>query len=264
MVGGDAIEQLRKLAIAAHGPRVILGRDDHHLLYNPLSSDGSLERITLPPVARRHEFETVGSLVDFVVGATSGQHRDERAMNTVVMWVGAKRVVVALDDSTRRDIATLELPFSEPFELLASGSAAQQRPQVDMIRMLRVALAGSLPLDSTLLGLLRNVRWAGTGDTSANIQHAKESMGRSITAQCVGTDALPEEVTLHVPVYELPDALTPQRVRCALEVLVHEQMFRLVPLAREIKRARAAALDEIVQVLAECKCPLYRGYLTAE
>jgi hypothetical protein len=26
----------------------------------------------------------------------------------------------------------------------------------------------------------------------------------------------------------------------------------------------AAALDEIVQVLAECKCPLYRGYLTAE
>lgn len=132
--------------------------------------------------------------------------------------------------------------------------------QAELVRKLRIDLAGTLPDGAQFLSLMRNVRFKSGADGQTNLQHGKESMGKSIDAEVLGTDALPETVTLHVRVFDVPDLKTVKPVVCALDIYPHECVFKLIPLPMELANARSAVLDELATTLGgELECPIYRG-----
>lgn len=120
-------------------------------------------------------------------------------------------------------------------------------------------MAGTLPPDSKLLPLLRDMKFASASDGEANIQHGRESMGKKINATVLGTDAIPEEITLSVQVFMTSDITLRMEVRCAVDIYVQEQMFRIVPLPMQLQRAVDGTMDHIMERLSHLKCPVYMG-----
>jgi hypothetical protein len=258
----DVLRQLREMAVQAALPTVlkIPGGPEHVTLLTSRDEQGGVtsEHVTADPLPRGHWFEDVGSFIDFCKRLLSGEHGPAKPC----IWCGPGALVVIVDDQVRRDRAILLLPTSTPFNCLASSLAAAPRTQSDFIRLLRINLASTLTVDSRLLGLVRNIKFAHNDTGAAEVQHGRESMGREITQSVLGLDVMPEEVDLFVPVFDVPDAQARQKIRCALDVVVSDRTFRLVPLPLECSNARAAALGQIIDRLKDTlgeQVPIYFG-----
>lgn len=259
---GSALAELAKLAQKAAAPQVFHDELDgkRSTVFLP---DGTVREIQNSPRRRLSLLGTVASLIEFIKAADNGKH----GAASVVVWLNRDAVRVQLDDGgVRGDTASLCLDKTEQAELLGLGtgdvdSVRDARTQSEFVRLLRIHLAGALDSERGILNLVRNLRFEGASSASANIQHAKESMGRSITAEVLGTDALPEEVTLHIRPWNVPDLRTNYLVRCALDVRPHEQTFRLIPYPGAEDAMYDAAMAELeAWIRAECPdVPLYRG-----
>ena len=253
----DAIQVIQETAVKASRAAVLPIEGEVSHVVRIAHPDGSVTRHVLDPNPRLHEFSTLGALIAFTRNAIEGRHGEANP----VVWLGEHSVSVVVNDETRRDVGILSLQVTPQFEALQTRATATWRSQTDMIRLLRLDLADTLPGDSTdLLARMRNVRFKSAADGHGNVQHGKESMGRSINAEVLGVDTLPDDVTLAVRVYAVPDLRTTQNIRCALDIAVEEQQFRLVPRPMACADALAAVGDEIGKILAdELECPIYRG-----
>lgn len=240
------IDKIKELTDAVRTPR-------------PLNT-GEVERIDKEPEPRKHGLATLESFIELAVAVKEQKHGPALP----VIWLGAACVGLVIDDPTRRDRAELPLETTPQFKTL-EGLRGAVLKQADLVRVLRVALAGCLPSGSSLLGLVRNLKFRNDAAGVGNLQHGRESMGKSIEAEVLGTDALPEEVTLHVRVFDLPECRVARPVTCALEIEPHTQTFRLTPLPLQLNEAMEAELSEIEARIrgAVRDVPLYRGSCVA-
>lgn len=168
-------------------------------------------------------------------------------------------LVFVHNDTVRRDRAFCKLAPSPQLTLLHKlATSLALYPQRDFVRLLRIDLAGCFSGQSNLLPLVRNLKWTGANEANLAVQHGKESIGRAITAQVSGADAIPEEVTLFVPIWENHDAR--QFVRCAVEIAPQEQSFRLTPYPLQIREALDGSLRDLRVLLDACEpCPRFHG-----
>lgn len=193
---------------------------------------GELTPVELPPEDRRYEFFSIASLCEFLKGA---------AVRPILFYC-QDALFAYLDSETRCEEALLRLNATREYGALLEASAGRQYEQAEFIRLLRVDLGIAAP---ELLGVLRNVKWRRNAEGSSELQHGRESLGRSVDAEVTGTSEIPEELTFEVQMVEqLKHQVT---IEAAIEILVESQTFRLTPLAGQRRRVfdeTMAALDE--------------------
>jgi|SRR6185503_8266965 len=107
-------------------------------------------------------------------------------------------IQVVLDKFDRREVATMGLESSCAFSFLrglcANDGVSFTVPQV--VRFLR-----SIKATPERIAEFRKIDFARTVGTRNDVQHGRESLGRSIEAAVQQADKIPEAFTVEVPVY---------------------------------------------------------------
>lgn len=260
-INAAVIDKIKELTDAVRAPRTVDTKEPAHVFRYADAATGDVKRIDKEPEPRAHGLTTLESFIE-LAGAVKDQ---KHGPALPVIWLGENSVELVIDDPTRRDRAALPLETTPQFKTLESLKGITQLKQADLVRVLRVALAGCLPQGNGLLGLVRNLKFRNDAAGMGNLQHGRESMGKTIEAEVLGTDALPEEVTFHARVFDLPECRVARPVTCALEIDPHTQTFRLTPLPLQLEEALEAELSEIEARIrgAVQGVPLYRGQCVA-
>lgn len=193
----------------------------------------------IPPSRRDHWVQRIEDLEtaakSFAAGADVTAFHDD------------KSIVLLLDSVDRRDQVTMLLNHSPQFKTLQSLGAELTPPQI--VRLLRHDLHDVAP--AGLLPVVRRVDFKRRNDGSSNIQHGKESLGRSIEAEISGAENIPEYVTMSCPVYDAPDLSQKYPVVCSVEINAMAGTFRICPLPGQLEAAIHAAQDLIHNRLLE-------------
>ena len=207
--------------------------------------DGKITEYDVPPVNRKHSVYSLAELIDYVDVAAEP-----------VVWYARWRVVLILDDNDRRDRVTFEMNLSEQMEAmahLANAPAFSQRALLDFLRF-------SLDVPAETVNLFRVLNWADNTQAASTLGRGKESVGMQLRAECSGTDELPDELTVNVPVYCEFGEREPWPVRLLIEIDTTSQTFRVRPapgsLDAAIQRAQQSIGERLGRVL---KCPTYYG-----
>lgn len=191
----------------------------------------NLDRKEAAPATRKH----VASSLDTLIAKAAETSEDSGAE----VWVDRTGVVLLLD-ANRRDTVSYPLGLSDQVKAL-EAVATKPLSQKDIIFLLRTTFRDSLGLAGDIVPILRNVKFNAEQKGESEVQHGRSSVGKSITAEVTGTKALPEYVTLTVPVFAQAGT---QQVRepvvCALEPDAATVTFRLIALPGEIEKAIGA------------------------
>ena len=135
------------------------------------------------------------------------------------------------------------------------------KTQAELIRLLRIELAGSI--DKALIARFRRLDWTNNAKTAATAEHGRESLGQEVLAEVSGTEDLPEELNLQVPVYRDVGRTTVYTVKCAVEIDTVQATFCVTPLPGQLDLAQESALtairDELVKGLSSTSVPIYAG-----
>ena len=225
--------------------------EGHYLL---VKHDGTYTEHYREPEPMNHRFETAMELVTFI-GALAPDPKE------AAIFLDSDGATFVPDRNDPRPKARVELDYTSRFETLqkfAGTNGSQPMDQRSFLALFRISFRGCLS-GSNLVQLLRDLKFVNNAAGEGNIQHGQESLGRSIVAKVAGVDAIPEDITIHVPVFDGYGQSQP--VACAIEIMTQEQRFRLIPFPGEVERAEADALDYVRGILAENtpKIPVYLG-----
>ena len=258
-IGAEAIKLIQETAVRASEPLAIKVPGDLAHVARFLKRDGEVVTVQAAPPDRGHRLNMIADVIEFAKAVSLGLHGGGDAPKPV-LWIGAHRVCVLIDDWARWDYAALTLRHTPQYDSLVVLEDAVPISQRDFIRLLRIDLDGCLPAQSNLIELVRSLKFSSAGQVESTLKTQRESMGKSISAAVEAASTLPEEITLNVRVYDVHDLQVRRPVRCAVEVFPHEQAFRLTPLPMELHTARETELAELFERIDDAVlCPVYRG-----
>lgn len=215
----QTLEQIRQLAVNAAMPKIIPIPGDERTVI--IATDGGVEYRDIPPPVIAH---TVGTLEDLIAFAKAG------TPDKSSIWHDEDGVVLLLDESDRRDFVKLPFEYSKEFALMVQLEATDSfMTQAAFVRMLRIKLR----VDPSIVNVFRTIDFKRLDGSKGDIQHGKESLGRSVEAAVQGTVAIPEELVIGLPLYETLGERQNYSVRCAVEVDAQQGTFKLTPFAGE-------------------------------
>lgn len=251
----NAIGLIQKTAVTASRDQVITPGPEPDHVYYMLNKDGEYEIQEAVAEPRCHQFDKLDSLVAFC------QNMKESGGASPSVWCSVMAVVFVPDDLSRRDRAFLPLEWADLAAAVVRDqpTISTQRDPKQFVRMLRVALAGALPADSTLIQILRDTKWQSGRSAAVNTQHGKESMGREVEAEVMaGSGAIPEVVKLSFPLFK---GLTHRvDINCALEIDPHNETLCLTPFPDACDNEADRVVREIAaEIDSQVGCPVYLG-----
>ena len=243
-VSAKAIEAIEKLVMKAQSVQLIdVPNQPDHIVTARLP-DGTVEDWDLAPEPIQAMLDFPSEVRDFL--------KDRWADPTFPyhIFINRGHVMAVKDIGTRRDRAVCNLDRTVPFATLEQE--AKLLTQVEVIRLLRITFNGCLQSGSQILPMLRQLKFSATQAGGGSVQHGKESLGKSVLAE-LNSDGkdLPDEIWFTLNVYR--NWLCPVTVRCAFEVLPHEQKFRITPFPGEIDAAYHDTLASIEAMFDEAK-----------
>jgi hypothetical protein len=203
--------------------------------------NGTLELEEAQPNPRQH---VAGSLPTLIALARKfglaqvGDPAVAAANGNVSVWYSRTGVVALLDDATRRDTVTYPLTLSPQLALLQS---LDQKPlrmdQKQAIKFLRIDLEGCLARADGLLAIVRKLKWTAGKQSDAELEHARTSVSRSTQAEVSGASALPEGVSVEVPLFQGNCVGKKARVQLAIDVDPVAETFQFIPLPGQVEDA---------------------------
>jgi hypothetical protein len=256
----EFIDTLAAQAVAASLPKIEMA--DPTKNYAVRKPDGTIEFIGGRVPWRKHLAQDLETVVAFAERFTS---IDEDGTSAVI-WYSRERIVCLTSDAERFDRVSVEMLKSKQIMALADLDAKRPKmPQRDFLFMLRTVFTlNAFPTSPTLIDTLRQVKFESGSKTEGNIQRGKTSIGKEATAAATFLDAVPEQVTLSVPVFD--NAFMPKHpgVRCALEIYEDSQQFQIFPLPGEIEKAFSHAEADLCQSIRDLlggksTVPVYYG-----
>lgn len=189
----EAIQLIQDTAVDAKDAAIVAipGVDNAVLI----SQGGKSTERTIPPPRRKHESNDIESFVEVI----------RNCGDKPSVWHNHTQVVALLNDAERRDTVTLNLVESKLFKSLQFKDGQRSFSQRELINFLRISLAGCVPPD--LVSTLRTLNFRSAAKTDSTVEHAKDSLGRSVEQAVTGASDLPEEFLATIPVYAnvLPD-----------------------------------------------------------
>jgi hypothetical protein len=232
----DTLGKIQTMAVEAAGVKIleIPGDPDHVLV----ASGGTFSERPVPAAHRSH---TVRSLDDF-------SRACERWGEQGTIWHSDTRITLVTDDLARRDGVLFLLQFSEQFERLRKLRTDPRLNQAGIIRLLRHDLAGAVPGD--LVPLFRKLDFKRRSDGTTNLQHGRESLGRSVEAEVSGTAELPELITADVRVYGSVGLIWKKSIRLTLDVDATNEVFYLAPEPDALEAAIQSTQADIANSLS--------------
>lgn len=223
-------------------------------VYLTVNAQGTTNRLEAQPAPRGHVLRTLEEVPKYAarIGTEDGS----------VVWFDRTAIVIVLDDTTRRDKVTMPLKFTPQMRSLFTLEKDKPKfTQTEIVRLLRVDLA-DCRIDDRLLNWVRSCRFNTTANAGGQVKHGRESLGRDIDESIVGGDGgeCPEEIRFDVRVFDDPLAVDKWEVRCAVELIVSEQSFRITPYPMQCDNAVENEVTAIGKYLTDqVKCPLFRG-----
>ena len=197
-ITGDAVAAIERVSREAEKHK-----DAVKLLQGPdprkqyLIRGSEHEEINVPPAAREHRVYTLDDLLKFAVDY------DEAADNRkgdLVVWHNEEGVVLVLDDRDRRDRVTFTLARSAAW-LRLCHIASNKEVRFDLKAFIRL-LRNEFAVEESRIGPFREINFKLLATANASVTRGKESLGKSIEAEATtGSDDLPEEIEVAVPIY---------------------------------------------------------------
>lgn len=217
--------------------------------------DGSLVEMQSPPDPRAHKALDLSAIVEFAL----------ENVGDSVIWYNRSAVVCLINDETRRDRVTLEMAYSPQMRLLMQlEQNPKQFTQSELVLILRTTFNGCYQdeISKSLLPAVRAVTFTKNSEGESTVDHGKASIGKKLTEKVTGAVAIPEYVTLKVPVFANAFDFTRQ-IRCAVEIDVSKERFQLIPLPLEIEKAisasEASIAEDIAELIGEVETPIRYG-----
>lgn len=245
----EAFEYLAKLGRDTV-PDVVKAEAEPQHVYYLRNTDGSLTRTVAEAKPVAHQADNLNTIADI---ANEGEG--------AAVWVRPFAVTVTF---ATRSSAKLELKSSDALAQLTEWAKHKpQLAQAALIAALRTTFAGTLGQHPDLLAVLRKVRFNLNQSTVGEVSHGKASLGKTIEGEVYGTAAIPETITLNIPVYVHP-FLGAVRVDvvCAMDPDAATGQFRVIPLPGQIEAACEIGAQAIAGILREnltAEIPVYFG-----
>lgn len=236
----DAIQKIATLATKANGIEVV----EHKATGETFIRRGNdFETLDRPALDRNGSLH---GLDDLIVAALDGT-----MVTNPEVFHDNNEIVLILDRSDGHERMTMPLTQTNRFEKLINmqGGVNSQIAPRNLIRMLRFELSDT-GIDHVIAGL-RKLDFTRKSDGRSDIEHGKESLGKSVEAAVQQADNIPEEFDIEVPIYSnagLRD-LSTVRIKMGIYIDVFEQMIELSPLADEMEKALVTAQRAIGEYL---------------
>ena len=244
----EFIKSIVGLADQAKRPTVFRAEAEPAHVYLLLGPDGSVDYRHAEAAPRNHIAADLETVARWAL-------RSVKDGEGVSVWYDRTGVTALLDDGTRRDKVTLPLQLSPQILTLQELEKSSARlKQKEFIKLLRVPLAGTLTRHPNLLKSVRSVEFRQAVNGNSDLQQGKSSIGRAIMSQLTGTENIPEEVTLSVPVF-LSVVVNPFPIVCALDVDAACETFQLIPLPGEIEASIRSAESKLGAYLRDLLNP---------
>lgn len=257
----EAIKAIGTLAVEAAGAKHKVlelhpGAEPQHR-YALVKPTGEIEFHDAHPMPRAHRMAGIAEVIPYV---------KEKGTETSVIWYDESKVVILLDDDTRRDVAACQLHYTPQFFRLIELQKPTYFDQKAFVRLLRIELADCL-LDLRLLNFVRSIKFTATERTAGTVRQTRESLGRDIEMQLQGEveGECPEETVLQCRLFTDPSLRDTFNIRCAVEVDMDAQRFALTPFPLECRNVIELQLNGIGKMLQEGldaesnETPLFRG-----
>ena len=160
-------------------------------------------------------------------------------------------VVAHLDREDRRETLSLGLVQSERWKKLVDLRTGWKGGVREVVKMLRFDLH-STGTESVLRALSR-VDFTRKSDGGANVDHGRESLGKSVEAAVQQADSIPETFMVTCSVYTNPGFrdLSQVQVACGVYLDMQNDQIEIRTLSDEIEAGMNAAQAAIAQKLAE-------------
>lgn len=218
---------------------------DRH--YSQFVINGEVKQFTHEPPAEKYTACDIETLASFTEDNSIVWHCD----NTVI-------AVVEATSNYRDDRVTMELRQSEKWRSLLTDAHKPRMHQEFirwLVRNLRDELEASAP---GLLGIIRNLKFRSLDQGESDVQHGKESMGRSVAREISGAEALPETVTIKLRRWAKLEIFV--EVECLLVLDTDERKLALQPLADATEQAEHDAQGQLHELIASAvECPVAYG-----
>lgn len=194
----------------------------------------------LPPPPRKHTVASLSQVVGAVQRFGQGGENDDTAPT---IWHNVAAVVAILEDERRADRVSLALAFSPQFSKLLQLQQENEFDQVEFVRLLRHDFAGCVKPE--LVPLFRRITFNRRNDGTADLQHGRESLGRSVEAAVTASEDIPEQIAVKCRVYETQGCEWAVTVVCTVDIDTQLAQFSLTPLPGELTIALQAVQEKI-------------------
>ena len=236
----DALDHYTQLARQSAAPQTIDLADPRkkHVVIDavPVALD-------VPPPLRSHTVDTLDDLIQYAHRAAAAA----KSEGSVVVWHNPQRVTLLCDDADRRDTVSLILDTSRQWDFIAARENEYLwRDQRTFIRELR----SELGMEPPAITLFRRLTWSAGVRDDSDISTTRDRMGRAVDAAVTGTEDLPEELQLDLPIYDTPGERAVYTVRVLLEIDHQAQRLALRPAPGEL-RARLHVHQEDLRARLE-------------
>lgn len=237
----ELFEAISRQAIDASQPRFFKADGEPAHVYWSAFGDKP-ERVEALPASRAHKANSLPALVACVKDhITAGEW--------ATVWYARSGVVALMEDSTRRDRVTMPLALSPQVKtMLALEQSQKELTQKDLLRLLRISLKGCVEL--SLIETLRSVKFTANSDGRSEISQGKSSIGKRLETELTGVKAIPEYVTVSLPVFAGGFAHM-GNIQAALEVNPDTATFQVIPCPGEIERTLENAEDALGDMLRD-------------
>ncbi len=174
------------------------------------------------------------------------------------VWHGADECVLIGENP--RNLVMWKLQTSAAWNALSSPAL----DQAAFIQLLRHNFRDGGDEVDALIPKLRKLEFRRRNDGRAEVQHGKESLGRSVEQSVQAVEDLPEDMRVMVRIYDEPSiTVAPCFVLCQLLIDVAKETFRLLPLAGAMQAVMSHTQDWLHDALeegaAEAGVPVFYG-----
>lgn len=203
-----------------------------------IDQNGTIRAVPLPPPLRDSRVDAAEDLVN----AARAYGIKER----MSIWLASDRVVLVTDDDDRLDRVTLHLRETEQWKTIKKLASTPKLDHPQLISLLRAELPGAGDAGRALLEKVRKINFKNQVEGFSDVQHGRESLGRSIENQVTGIGEIPEQLEVVTALYDNPGERDKE---CAividLQILPADQRFRLKPTPDSMEGAQHFALLSI-------------------
>ncbi len=235
----EALELIQATARQAQTPVELKMANDPRAVH--LCIGGQISVINIPPSIRQHAVHSLADLIAYVrrltrlylppvedEEGTPYQREEEAGKGHPVIWHSPEGVCLIIDDEDRRDRVSFALTFSTEYELLRSFEENRSGMKQNVfVRTLKYTLGVPEPL----VAPFRALNWTTAAAAVGEVTAGRDRMGREVDARVIasGGNALPETITLDIPIYNECAMRGRYEVPCNIELDVQQQNLLLIP-----------------------------------